>query len=147
MARLPGHRAATHLARRLGRSDLLVHPLVQRDDSDRAGARPAQHGANLHLVDLQADRAIANALCVNDSADSTDRRAIGYCRDDSPKVTSIPWLCSAILRAAIGKSRKRGEYVEIANASAPRIAKAVDHQVALSASPFPRSRSQVGLLL
>ena len=29
MARLPGHRAATHLARRLGRRHLLVHPLVQ----------------------------------------------------------------------------------------------------------------------
>ena len=41
----------------------------------------------------------------------------------------------------------RGTESEIAYANAPRIAKAVDQQVALSASPFPRNRFQVGSLL
>src|SRR5689334_4848835 len=93
MAGLQGHRATPHLARRVGRRDLLVHPFVQRDDPDRARARPAQYGTNLHLVDLQADRIIANALCADDAAYSADHCAIDCCRDEPPGVKPIRCLC------------------------------------------------------
>ena len=46
--------------------------VVQRNGADLAGAGGQQHGADLHLVDLQAGRFVADPLCSHDAAHSRD---------------------------------------------------------------------------
>ena len=56
---------------------------VQRNRADRTGPRSAQHGADLYLVDLQANRALAVALRADEPShppDLGDGRALHGCR-------------------------------------------------------------------